>query len=115
MVDVETKDALRLVPILNAIADRWGERLTGAEYKAMSWIINRTLRWGKSAEVIPRRHVLKGVPNSETGPAGISYRSWLYCVRSLEREGLIQVEHSEFGLAIAVVHQRILKGPKRGK
>jgi hypothetical protein len=111
VVDTEIEDAMRLVPIMNALANKWCVQLSHTEFKAAVWIINRTIRWGKGAEVIPRRHVLKGVPNSETGPAGLSYRAWLKCVRGLEREGIIQVEHTKFGLGIQVIYQRILVGP----
>jgi hypothetical protein len=111
---VET-ESNRYVAILNAMTDLWTIRLSHAEFKAAMWIIGRTIRFDKGAEIIPRRHVLKGVPNWPTGPVGMSYRGWLNCVRALESEGLIQVEITEYGFGIQIVHQRILKGPKEGR
>ena len=60
------------VALTNALLDLWGERLSAAEYRAMSFIINRTIRFDKWDEVIPRRHVMNGVPNFPTGPLGMS-------------------------------------------
>lgn len=102
------------VAIVNALADNWS-CLSHAEYRAASWIVNRTIRWNSGAELIPRRHVEKGVPNIETGPLGMTYRHWLNCLRVLEGAGVIQTEATEYGLVIQVIYQRILKGPKEGR
>lgn len=102
------------VAIVNALADNWS-CLSHAEYRAASWIINRTIRWNNGAELIMRRHVMKGVPNIDTGPLGMSYRHWLRCIRALETAGIIQTESTEYGLGVQVIYQRILKGPKQGR
>jgi hypothetical protein len=77
----------------------------------MVFILNRTVRFDKWDEVIPRRHIMYGVPNYPTGPLGMSYRQWQRCVRALGREGLIQYAASEVGYGVVVIPQRVLQGP----
>ena len=103
----------QFVAIVSALNDKWS-CLSHAERAAASWIIHRTIRWNKGAEIIPRRHVLKGVPNIDTGPLGMSYRHWTRCLRALEVHGAIQTEATEYGIHVQVIYQRILKGPKVG-
>lgn len=99
------------VALTNALLDLWSERLTLAECWAMTFIINRTIRFDKWDEVIPRRHVMHGVPNYPTGPLGMSYRHWLRCLRVLSAEGLIQYIGTEVGIAVEVIPQRVIQGP----
>ena len=96
----------------NALWDKWAYHLSHTQFIAAGFILQRTVRFNKTAEIIPRRHVLRGIPN--TGMMGIdmSYRTWLRCLRVLETEGLIQTERSEMGLAIEIIFQRLFKGPK---
>lgn len=99
------------ITLTNALLDLWGERLTHAQFRAMTLILNRTVRFDKWDEVIPRRHVMHGVPNFPTGPLGMSYKGWRNCVRALAGEGLIRYRGTEVGMAIIVTPQAILGGP----
>lgn len=77
----------------------------------MMFILNRTVRFDKWDEVIPRRHFIHGVPNYPTGPQRISEKAWRNCIRTLTGEGLIRSRGSDVGTAIIVTPQAILGGP----
>ena len=97
----------------NALVDLWGERLNSGQFVAMMYILNRTVRWDNMGEVIPRRHIQNGVPNTPTGPLGMTYRNWLRCTRVLRSEGLIQTENIKQGTVYEVVLTRLIGGPLR--
>jgi hypothetical protein len=99
------------VQLTNALSDLWGERLSAVDFRAMMFIINRTIRWDNTGELIPRKHVLGGVPNTSTGPSGLSYATWKRCTRTLRGEGLIQTEITKRGMVIEVIPQRVTGGP----
>lgn len=111
---VTTEDTY--LTVSNAIDNKWSGALKPTEFVALRFILNRTLRYGKLSEVIPRRHVMKGVPKTEHGPCGISYRQWHYCIRALRAGGLIDFQDSPEagGLVIEIQIQRIVRGPVLG-
>lgn len=100
------------IALMNALNDLWGA-LSYAERVVMIFILNRTVRFNKWDEVIPRRHFIEGVPNFPTGPSGISESIWRRCVRTLSAEGLIQYHGGPEGTYVLVIPQRILDGPLR--
>ena len=99
------------VQLTNALFDLWACKLTHTELHVMMFILNRTVRFDKWDEVIPRRHFIHGVPNFPTGPQGISESQWRRCIRTLRSEGLIRAQGSEVGTAVIVTPQAILGGP----
>jgi hypothetical protein len=97
----------------NKLDDVWIKTISPNEFMVLRFIYNRTVRWNRLEENIPRRHVEHGVASIEAMGVRMSYKTWAKCLRLLRDRGLIHF-NSGLGLEETLVEinlTRILRGP----
>lgn len=75
------------------LARYWMGALKGSEFKVLTFIVERTLPFGKRSEVIPLRHFTDGVwtrdGNVVTSGTGLGRRTVILAISTLVRSGLV--------------------------
>lgn len=67
-----------------------GDRFTRSEKAVLDFLVNRTLRYNKTSENVPMRHMTNGIPKV-IAPVGYSRRTIMSALQGLRDKGFIRI------------------------